>query len=185
MPAVRWRPLDWREWDLQSRKHQGGEFGKNGQLNLVQFKKRVLSALSRCLINSYYLLIMKIEQRPDGYVPHVYLVDMLDFLDFTGFASGPGQRMLREALFYSGVDEPYEEGRHPVSRVSLTERASRPFEVLEAADPTPTLERDRECLTIEASRPGSGYREPDEISRASREIGMPKSQIRIRVLFGA
>lgn len=69
---------------------KAGEYGRNGQPNLVSLK-RVLVALAGCLIDSYYLLIMKVGQTASGYEPHVYFVDMLDFLDYTVFNSGPGQ----------------------------------------------------------------------------------------------
>ncbi len=77
---------------------KAGEYGKNGQPNLVSLK-RVLTALADCLIDSYYLLIMKIGRSDSGFLPHVYFVDMLDFLDYTVFDSGPGQMMLKEAHF--------------------------------------------------------------------------------------
>ena len=48
----------------------------------------------------------RIEKQPSHGVsdfvitPHVYLVDMLDYLDYITFDSGPGQAMLKERLFY-------------------------------------------------------------------------------------
>jgi hypothetical protein len=128
---------------------KGGEFGKKGRPNLVSLKK-VLSALADGVIDSYYLLIMKIEHNGDYLVPNVYLVDMLDFLDYTAFDSGPGQTMLKERQFYPAVDALYEKGlyrREP--RLSVSDKIDKLLEMLRKADLALTIERDKKRRKIE------------------------------------
>jgi hypothetical protein len=75
-----------------------------GQPNLVSLK-RVLTYMLSDVIDSYYLLIVKMnittdsDHRKTKIEPRVYLVDMLDYLDFVTFNSGPGQLMLKEKQF--------------------------------------------------------------------------------------
>jgi hypothetical protein len=76
-----------------------GIVGAEGQPNLVSMKK-ILDGITHRLIDSYYLLIVKISIRPKGIEPHVYFIDMLDWLDFLTFDSGPGQIMLKAKAFF-------------------------------------------------------------------------------------
>lgn len=83
---------------------KAGEAGKNGQPNMVSLTKLIDAILSE-EIDSYYLLIVKMELSVDQnngrfITPRVYLVDMLDYLSFITFDSGPGQSMLKEKQFY-------------------------------------------------------------------------------------
>lgn len=94
---------------------KAGEAGKNGQPNMVSMNK-LLEALLRHEIDSYYLLIVKMhmpgvapaETTKDKdldlqrIVPDVYFIDMLEYLDpqFLAFDAGPGQIMLKEKAFY-------------------------------------------------------------------------------------
>ena len=58
-------------------------------------------------IDSYYLLIVKMQISAIGkkeIVPSVYLVDMLDCLEYVTFDSGPGQMMLRAVKFFKEFD---------------------------------------------------------------------------------
>jgi hypothetical protein len=80
-----------------------GIVGAEGQPNLVSLKK-VLRAIMACQIDSYYLLIVKMQILADGIIPTVYLLDMLDWLDYVTFDSGPGQMMLRAAKFFKEFD---------------------------------------------------------------------------------
>ena len=149
---------------------KAGEYGKNGQPNLVSLK-RVLVALAGCLIDSYYLLIMKVGQTASGYEPHVYFVDMLDFLDYTVFNSGPGQMMLREAHFYPAVDALYQAGLHaPEPTLSLSDKVEKLYGMLERADQQ--LYSDRERVRAQIQEACLRYRElPDaRISRSRQEI---------------
>lgn len=86
---------------------KAGEYSeRGGQPNLVALNK-VLKSLLRQEIDSYYLLIIKMEvfsslalKKEINVLPRVYLVDMLDHLDVVHFNSGPGQLMLKEKQFY-------------------------------------------------------------------------------------
>ncbi len=62
-------------------------------------------------------------------VPNVYLVDMLDYLDFITFDSGPGQCMLKEKTFY----EFYDAGRRSPG-LTITQKVGRLVDLLEDGD---------------------------------------------------
>ncbi|MGH2638162.1 MAG: hypothetical protein ACRDF4_02590, partial [Rhabdochlamydiaceae bacterium] len=81
---------------------KAGEANKNGQPNMVSLNKLV-HALLKHQIDSYYLLFVKMQLLGDRMQPRVYLVDILDYLDFTTFDAGPGQIMLKEREFYETV----------------------------------------------------------------------------------
>ena len=72
-----------------------GLVGSEGQPNLVSIKK-VLSAITERQIDSYYLLMVKIaiDDGTGAIEPSVVFTDMLDWLDYVTFDSGPGQMML-------------------------------------------------------------------------------------------
>jgi len=80
-----------------------GIVGAEGQPNLVSLKK-VLTAIMARQIDSYYLLIVKILIAGERIEPSVYLVDMLDWLDYVTFDSGPGQMMLKAVRFFADFD---------------------------------------------------------------------------------
>ena len=121
---------------------KAGEAGKNGQPNMVSLTK-LLDALLRHWIDSYYLLIVKMRLGslpasvdvpsarliPDQIVPNVYLVDMLDYLDFVTFDAGPGQSMLKEKQFYEAVDSQWT----PLG-LTIAEKVSRLIDLLEDGD---------------------------------------------------
>ncbi len=79
-----------------------GVSGANGQPNLVSLKK-LLRALANDQIDSYYLLFVKFEL---GEVvrPKVFLVDLLDHLEFATYDDGPGQMMLLEEKFFVAME---------------------------------------------------------------------------------
>lgn len=121
---------------------KAGEAGKQGQPNMVSLTK-LLDALMNRQIDSYYLLIVKMrlesapasaeisesELNPDEIVPNVYFVDMLDYLDFVTFDSGPGQTMLKEKQFYKARDA----GFIPPA-LTLADKVSRLIDLLEDGD---------------------------------------------------
>lgn len=76
-----------------------GIVGSEGQPNLVSLKK-VLSAIMSRQIDSYYLLIVKMDIQADSIAPSIYFIDMLDWLDCVTFDSGPGQMMLKAVHFF-------------------------------------------------------------------------------------
>ena len=121
---------------------KAGEAGKNGQQNLVSLTKQLDALLGR-EIDSYYLLIVKMrfQERPPSegtrrptvntqkILPNVYLVDMLDYLDYVTFDSGPGQCMLKEKQFYDFCDG----GAKPPER-RIGEKVARLIDLLEDGD---------------------------------------------------
>lgn len=126
---------------------KAGEYGMGGQPNLVSLTK-LINALLNKQIDSYYLLFVKTERQGDLLVPHVYLVDMLDYLDFVTFDAGPGQAMLKERAFFEAVIS----GFDPPSR-TIPEKLERLFELLEDGDQRlmenrrAKMERMRQTLT--------------------------------------
>lgn len=82
-----------------------GLVGSEGQPNLVSLKK-VLSAITARQIDSYYLLMVKLAIQDDGgnIEPSVVFTDMLDWLDYVTFDSGPGQMMLKAKVFFDAYD---------------------------------------------------------------------------------
>ena len=80
-----------------------GVVGSEGQPNLVSLKK-VLSAILQRQIDSYYLLYVKMEINEGAIEPSVFFLDMLDWLKYVTFDSGPGQMMLKARLFFAAYD---------------------------------------------------------------------------------
>ena len=80
-----------------------GIVGAGGQPNLVSLKK-VLNAIMARQIDSYYLLMVKMQIAAEAITPFVYFVDMLDWLDYVTFDSGPGQMMLKAIRFFADYD---------------------------------------------------------------------------------
>ena len=74
-----------------------------GQPNMVSLKK-LLNALLLEQIDSYYLLIVKFDLHQLASC-QVYFLDMLDYLDYVTFDSGPGQIMLKANKFYQALAE--------------------------------------------------------------------------------
>ena len=106
---------------------KAGVHGSAGQPNLVSLTKLINALLGR-EIDAYYLLFMKTEVRPDQLVPHVYMVDMLDYLDFVTFDAGPGQAMLKEKQFFEEIT------RYQPPSLTVPEKLERCFELLEDGD---------------------------------------------------
>ena len=80
-----------------------GVVGSEGQPNLVSLKK-VLRAILQRQIDSYYLLYVKMAIN-DGFIePSVFFLDMLDWLTYVTFDSGPGQMMLKAKSFFAAYD---------------------------------------------------------------------------------
>jgi hypothetical protein len=77
-----------------------GIVGAEGQPNLVSLKKIIRAIMAR-QIDAYYLLIVKLLVEPGRIVPSVFLIDMLDWLDYVTFDSGPGQMMLKAVKFFA------------------------------------------------------------------------------------
>jgi hypothetical protein len=81
---------------------KAGIAGTGGQPNMVSLTKLTEAILSH-LIDSYWLLLIRFEERGSEFGSHVMLVNILDYLDFMHFDSGPGQIMLKSDAFYRHV----------------------------------------------------------------------------------
>lgn len=103
---------------------KAGVVGREGQPNLVSIKK-LLDALLDCRIDSYYLLIVKvaIDASPKA---QVFLVDLLDYLEFVAFDSGPGQLMMRAKSFFDACADGY-----VPPKLSVPEKVTKLFAILE------------------------------------------------------
>ena len=120
---------------------KAGEIGKNGQPNMVSLGKLLTALLTR-QIDSYYLLIVKMRLAEPRDV-RVYFVDMLKYLNFTTFDSGPGQIMLREREFYAAIER-----REAPSARTMREEIAKLSEMLEDADRRLFLNRQRRVAAI-------------------------------------
>lgn len=75
-----------------------------GQPNMVSMKK-LLAALLEYRIDSYYLLFVKVSRVGAHLRAKVHFVDMLDYLAYVTFDSGPGQIMLRSRDFFRARED--------------------------------------------------------------------------------
>ena len=118
-----------------------GLVGSEGQPNLVSLKK-VLSAITARQIDSYYLLMVKMAIRDDtGHIePSVVFTDMLDWLDYVTFDSGPGQMMLKAKSFFSAYDP------SAVRRKSLPEKITALFALYEDGEERLRFNRKRDFI---------------------------------------
>jgi hypothetical protein len=95
-----------------------------GQPNMVSLKK-LLNALLLEQIDSYYLLIVKFDLQLTP-TCQVYFLDMLDYLDYITFDSGPGQIMLKATKFYQALAQ-----HEPPPTLSLGQKVNRLLDLLE------------------------------------------------------
>ena len=126
---------------------KAGEFGSNGQPNMTAMGKLLESLLTH-QIDSYYLLIVKFslpKSAPMVIIPTVYFVDMLEYLDYMTFNSGPGQIMMQEAKFYPALSS----GIGP-SGLSLAEKVTRLFAMLELGERLLIVNRERRLKKLES-----------------------------------
>ncbi len=119
-----------------------GVSGANGQPNLVSLKK-LLRALVKDQIDSYYLLFVKFELAP-AVRPRVYLVDLLDHLDFATYDDGPGQMMLVEEKFFHAMA-----GGHRGSPASISTKIDRLFALLKDGNRRLIVNRERTIASFE------------------------------------
>lgn len=98
----------------------------SGSPNMVALRK-LLKCLLQNQIDSYYLLMVKFVSHGGG-APAIYFVDMLDYLDYLSFDSGPGQIMLKSEAFFGGF-----EPKGAVSR-TFPEKADYLMAMLEDGD---------------------------------------------------
>ena len=86
-----------------------------GQPNMVSMKE-LLAALLEYRIDSYYLLFVKIATVQGKFASKVHFVDMLDYLDYVTFDSGPGQIMLRSKDFFQAFESKCAPENKPLSQ---------------------------------------------------------------------
>lgn len=95
-----------------------------GQPNMASLKK-ILGALLALQIDSYYLLVVKLKVGKK-LSSSVYFVDMLDYLDYFTFDSGPGQIMMKADAFFAAVS-----GAGAPAKLTIPERVDRLMEMYE------------------------------------------------------
>lgn len=81
---------------------KAGVAGVGGQPNMVSLNK-LTNAILLHQVDSYWLLLIRFEEHGGDFIPHALLVNILDYLDFMHFDSGPGQIMLKSDAFYRHV----------------------------------------------------------------------------------
>jgi hypothetical protein len=114
-----------------------GVVGSEGQPNMVSLKKVIDAILARC-IDSYYLLIVKMEIGEKAIAPAVFMIDMLDYFPFLTFDSGPGQIMLKAVRFF----EDYE--RYAPPKASLKDKLDKLMALYEDGERRLRLNRERD-----------------------------------------
>lgn len=120
---------------------KAGVTGSEGQPNMVSLKK-VLTSLLLCQIDSYYLLMVKIDI-DDGISPKVCFVDMLDHLEFVTFDSGPGQIMLKAKAFFNAFAKGF------VSpQLAIEEKIDKLLELLEDGERRLVINRESRLRAI-------------------------------------
>ena len=91
----------------------------SGQPNMVSLTK-LLKNLLYNRIDSYYLLMVKFSTVAEKLQPpEVYFLDMLDYLDYVTFDSGPGQIMLQAESFYADYPPSNSPARTLMDKIEL------------------------------------------------------------------
>ena len=123
-----------------------GLVGSEGQPNLVSLKK-VLSAITERQIDSYYLLMVKIAIHADtgAIQPSVVFTDMLDWLRYVTFDSGPGQMMLKARAFFTAYDP------DAVPRHTMAQKLNTLFDLYEDGERRLRINRDRDLRKYRAA----------------------------------
>ena len=98
----------------------------SGQPNMVALRK-LLKCILQNQIDSYYLLMVKFVSG-DLKAPAIYFVDMLNWLDYLAFDSGPGQIMLKSESFFADFKS------HKVVSRNLPQKADFLMDMLKEGD---------------------------------------------------
>ena len=149
-----------------------GIWGKNAKPNMVALQK-LLDSLLTDEIDSYYLLIIKIETllNATGHkelVPRVFLVDLLEIIDFLAFDSGPGQLMLKEKKFYDHM----ESGAPTVSR-TIEEKVRLLIALREDGDRR--LTENRSAALVQTLEAAKRYEDREDHKIIQRELNFDQS----------
>jgi len=78
-------------------------FTKKGSPNIAALN-RIINGLNNKNIDSYYLLIVNIDE-DTAKILSVVLINILDYVEFIRYDAGPGQTMLDQKRFYSHIEE--------------------------------------------------------------------------------
>lgn len=97
---------------------KAGIAGVGGQPNMVSLAKLTEAILAH-RIDSYWLLLLRLEEAEQEFTPTLTLVNIFDYLEYMHFDSGPGQIMLRSDAFYNHVHG--EGGPEPLSLRQVVE----------------------------------------------------------------
>lgn len=136
--------------------------GAKGQPNMVSLKK-LLDALLDHKIDSYYLLIVKVSINEE-ITCEVFFVDLLDYLDYMAYDSGPGQIMLKAKAFFDAMGS----GTVPSKR-TIGEKVRFLIEMLEDGDLRLAANRKRELLRLRAR--ADLYKEAQHVVTAQTQAG--------------
>lgn len=143
---------------------KAGEIGKNGQPNLVSLRK-LLNALLKRQVDSYYLLIVKMTVGTSPDVA-VYLVDLLGYLEYATFDSGPGQMMLKERAFYEAMANSC-----PPSSISMADKIGKLVAMLEDADRRLFANRQKAYAKMRASLDAYGSADGHLVDQSGLRLG--------------
>lgn len=113
----------------------------DGSPNIVSLTRLAEGLLLR-QIDSYYVLMVRISLR-EPRSASVVLFDLLDWLDYVVFNSGPGQLMLKQSALYAAMAA----GVQPQSR-TLQEKVDRLFEMREVGDMKLTANRAGRLISL-------------------------------------
>jgi hypothetical protein len=100
----------------------------SGQPNMVALEKLTKAILNH-EIDSYWLLLIRIDASLAELTASMMLINIFDYLDLMAFDSGPGQLMLRSKLFYDYIQA----GGKP-SPLTLSETVRRLVEIRHDGD---------------------------------------------------
>ncbi|MBI2075447.1 MAG: hypothetical protein HYT82_02150 [Candidatus Harrisonbacteria bacterium] len=133
-----------------------------GQPNMVSLKKLLVALLEK-RIDSYYLLFIKISRSGARLSVEVHFVDMLDYLPYVTFDSGPGQVMLRSSAFFEA-----REHNHVLKEKSLSEKVSTLIALLE--DGERRLVRNRRAALAAIKKSAGRYNHAHHIVKPEAQV---------------
>lgn len=90
----------------------------NGSPNIVSINK-LIEKLAKSEIDSYYIFVIKFKDDNSKWIVKTFLVNLIDYLEFTNFDSGPGQLMLKEKDFYDFLEKSTKPKRNVLDALKL------------------------------------------------------------------
>lgn len=104
---------------------KAGITGSEGQPNMVSMHK-LLNNLIKGVIDSYYILYVKVSLEGEKPQAKITLVDLLDIIPYLAFDAGPGQIMLKSKRFF----ELYNESSIDLANTSVSQKTKLLFELM-------------------------------------------------------